>query len=182
MAAGAWIPAFHPRRAWNNPMPLATAAPDTPAKHERGALTNAHPHPRTLVVAISQSGDYGPDALRHVRESDPWCCDLQHGMPIPGALNPIQTSDHRLPGACRQDPMGALTCRQALPIALVDEGEPVVFIMPPDRGRDVPYAKGAFGTRSRQDRRRSSSPPPNRATGMMNYADVVFPASPNARR
>ena len=41
--------------------------------------------------------------------------------------------------------MGARHAGRHGPIALVDEGELVVFIMPPERGRDVLHAKVRFG-------------------------------------
>ena len=41
--------------------------------------------------------------------------------------------------------MGARHAGRHGPIALVDEGELVVFIMPLERGRDVLHAKVRFG-------------------------------------
>ena len=67
--------------------------------------------------------------------------------------------------------MGARHAGRHGPIALVDEGELVVFIMPPERGRDVLHAKVRFGIEEVK-----------RATGMMNVMRMSCSGVPNARR
>ena len=69
--------------------------------------------------------------------------------------------------------MGARHAGRHGPIALVDEGELVVFIMPPERGRDVLHAKVRFGieeVKSRgavlKDRAPPPRPPGSRASGL----------------
>ena len=68
--------------------------------------------------------------------------------------------------------MGARHAGRHGPIALVDEGELVVFIMPLERGRDVLHAKVRFGIEEVK----------NRATGMMNVMRMSCSGVPNARR
>ena len=84
-------------------------------------------------------------ALRHVCEQDPWCCRSATRRWRRYRANPMP-SDHRLAqGHAGQDPMGARHAGRHGPIALVDEGELVVFIMPLERGRDVLHAKVRSG-------------------------------------
>ena len=78
--------------------------------------------------------------------------------------------------------MGARHAGRHGPIALVDEGELVVFIMPLERGRDVLHAKVRSGIEEVRAEARSSSPSPNRATGMMNVMWMSCSGIPNARR
>ena len=54
------------------------------------------------------------------------------------------------------------------PIALVDEGEPVVFIVPPARGRNVLHAKVISGIEEVKARARTLSPWPKRTIPMLN--------------
>ena len=77
--------------------------------------------------------------------------------------------------------MGARHAGRHGPIALVDEGELVVFIMPLERGRDVLHAKVRSGIEEVKSRV-ASSPSPNRATGMMNVMRMSCSGVPNARR
>lgn len=62
---------------------------------------------------------------------------------IPRESDAIRSSTHSR--ACRPRSNGARHAGRHGPIALVDEGELVVFIMPPDRGRDVLHAKVRSG-------------------------------------
>lgn len=83
-------------------------------------------------------------ALRHAREQGSMVlsiCNTQVAS-IPCESDAVRSSTRSR--ACRPRSNGCSTRRHG-PIALVDEGELVVFIMPPERGRDVLHAKVRSG-------------------------------------
>lgn len=84
-------------------------------------------------------------ALRHVCEQGSMVlsiCNTQVAS-IPRESDAVRSSTRSRHAG--QDPMGARHAGRHGPIALVDEGELVVFIMPLERGRDVLHAKVRSG-------------------------------------
>lgn len=78
--------------------------------------------------------------------------------------------------------MGARHAGRHGPIALVDEGELVVFIMPLERGRDVLHAKVRSGIEEVKSRVAFIIAVAEQATGMMNVMRMSCSGVPNARR
>ena len=68
------------------------------------------------------------------------------------------------------------------PIALVDEGEPVVFIVPPARGRNVLHAKVISGIEEVRPAAPTSSPWPRRTIRMWSVTPTWCSGVPPARR
>ena len=66
--------------------------------------------------------------------------------------------------------------------ALVDEGELVVFIMPPERGRDVLHAKVRSGIEEVKSRGAFIIAVDEQGAGMMNVMWMSCSGVPNARR
>lgn len=78
--------------------------------------------------------------------------------------------------------MGARHAGRHGPIALVDEGELVVFIMPPERGRDVLHAKVRSGIEEVKSRGAFIIAVTEQGAGMMNVMWMSCSGVPNARR
>lgn len=78
--------------------------------------------------------------------------------------------------------MGARHAGRHGPIALVDEGELVVFIMPPERGRDVLHAKVRSGIEEVKSRGAFIIAVAEQGDGMMNVMWMSCSGVPNARR
>ena len=78
--------------------------------------------------------------------------------------------------------MGARHAGRHGPIALVDEGELVVFIMPPERGRDVLHAKVRSGIEEVKSRGAFIIAVAEQGAGMMNIMWMSCSGVPNARR
>ena len=122
-----------------NPMPPATTATGHTSEATNGAPSdvNAHPHPPAYAGRgdIAVRRDYGhADGLRHVCEQGSMVlsiCNTQVAS-IPRESDAVRSSTRSR--ACRPRSMGARHAGRHYPIALVDEGELVVFIMPLERG------------------------------------------------